>query len=69
MSILPTFYEQFLRQNPFAKILQTQIVSTQKLRKKTFVQKAAHKILVKLTPAGRKWQLIHPNDTIGIFQP
>jgi hypothetical protein len=28
VSISPTFYEQFLRQNPFAKKLQTQIVST-----------------------------------------
>jgi hypothetical protein len=26
--ISPTFYEQLLRQNPFAKKLQTQIVST-----------------------------------------
>jgi hypothetical protein len=28
VSISPTFYEQLLRQNPFAKNLQTQIVST-----------------------------------------
>jgi hypothetical protein len=28
VSISPTFYEQLLRQNPFAKKLQTQIVST-----------------------------------------
>jgi hypothetical protein len=28
VSISPTFYEQRLRQNPFAKKLQTQIVST-----------------------------------------
>jgi hypothetical protein len=28
MSISPTFYQQLLRQNPFAKKLQTQIVST-----------------------------------------
>jgi len=27
VSISPTFYEQLLRQNPFAKKLQTQIVS------------------------------------------
>jgi hypothetical protein len=33
VSISPTFYEQLLRQNPFAKKLQTQIVSTQKLCK------------------------------------
>ncbi len=28
VSISPTFYEQLLRQNPFAKKIQTQIVST-----------------------------------------
>jgi hypothetical protein len=28
VSISPTFYEQLLRQNPFTKKLQTQIVST-----------------------------------------
>jgi hypothetical protein len=28
VTISPTFYEQLLRQNPFAKKLQTQIVST-----------------------------------------
>jgi hypothetical protein len=28
VSISPTFYEQLYHQNPFAKILQTQIVST-----------------------------------------
>jgi hypothetical protein len=28
VSISPTFYERLLRQNPFAKKLQTQIVST-----------------------------------------
>jgi hypothetical protein len=27
VSISPTFYEQLLRQNPYAKTLQTQIVS------------------------------------------
>jgi hypothetical protein len=27
VSLSPTFYEQLSRQNPFAKILQTQIVS------------------------------------------
>jgi hypothetical protein len=41
-----------LHQNPFAKKLQTQIVSTLKLRKKLSYKKAAHKILVKLTPGG-----------------
>jgi len=33
VTISPTFYEQLLRQNPFAKKLQTQIVSTFKLCK------------------------------------
>jgi hypothetical protein len=39
----------FLRQNPFAEKLQTQIVSTLKLRKKLLNEKAAHKVWVKLT--------------------
>jgi hypothetical protein len=52
VSISPTFYEQLLRQNPFAKKIQTQIASTLKLRKKLSYKKAAHKILVKLTPDG-----------------
>ncbi len=47
VSISPTFYEQLLRQNPFAKKLQTQILSTLKAAQKTFVQKSC---LVKLTP-------------------
>jgi hypothetical protein len=49
-SISPTFYEHLLHQNPFTKKLQTQIVSTHKLRKKLSYEKAACKILVKLTP-------------------
>jgi hypothetical protein len=52
VSISPTFYKQLLRQNPFAKKLQTQIVSTQKLHKKLLYKKAARKILVKWTPEG-----------------
>jgi hypothetical protein len=38
---------------------------------KDFGTKAAHKMLVKLTPGGRKWQLIFPNYLLGsleIFQ-
>ncbi len=50
LSISPTFYEQLLRQNPFAKKLQTQIVSTLNLHRKLSYEKAACKILVKLTP-------------------
>ncbi len=41
MSISPTFYEHLLRQNPFAKKLQTQILSTEKLRKELWYEKAA----------------------------
>jgi hypothetical protein len=48
VSISPTFYEQLLRQNPFAKKLQTQLVST-KVCKELWYEKAAGKILVKLT--------------------
>jgi hypothetical protein len=50
VSISPTFYHQLLCQNPFAKKLRAQIVSTYKLCKKLLHEKAAHKILVKLTP-------------------
>jgi hypothetical protein len=50
VSISPTFYEQLLCQNPFAKKLQTQIVCAQKLRKKLSYEKASRKVLVKLTP-------------------
>jgi len=50
VSISPTFYEQLLRKNPFTEKLQTQIVSTKKLHKTLSYKKAAHKILVKLTP-------------------
>jgi len=53
VSISPTFYEQLLRQNSFAKKLQTQIVSIYKLRKKLLYKKAACKLLVKLTPGGK----------------
>jgi hypothetical protein len=50
VSISPTIYEQLLHPNPFAKKLQTKIVSTSKLHKKLSCKKAARKILVKLTP-------------------
>ena len=56
MSISPTFYEQLLRQNSFDKKLQTQFLSTEKMRKKLSYEKAARKILVKLTP-GQKGKL------------
>ncbi len=49
MSISPTCYEQLLRQNPLAKKLQTQIVSTKSCAKNFQTKKAAHKILVKWT--------------------
>jgi hypothetical protein len=47
--ISPTFYEQLLHQNPFAKKLQTQIVSTLKVHEELWYEKAACKISVKLT--------------------
>jgi hypothetical protein len=46
VSISPTFYEQLLCRNPFAKKLQTQIVSTLKVNKELWYEKAASKILV-----------------------
>jgi hypothetical protein len=39
VSISPTFYEQLFRENPFTKKLQTQIVSTEKLRKNIRMKK------------------------------
>jgi hypothetical protein len=50
VSISPTFNQQLLRRNCFTKKLQTQIVITEKQRKKLLYEKAARKILVKLTP-------------------
>ena len=49
-SISPTFYEQLLRQNPCAKKVQTYNVSTKKLLKTLSYEKAARKMLMKLTP-------------------
>jgi hypothetical protein len=61
VSISPTFYEQLLRQNPFAKKLQTQIAKDlctafKRLQfgfvifwRRDFGTKGAHKMLVKLT--------------------
>jgi hypothetical protein len=65
VSISPTFYEQLLRQNPFAKKLQTQIVSTEKLFKKLSYEKAAHKMLVKLTPE----QLARDKELVCLVAP
>jgi hypothetical protein len=52
VSISPTFYVQLLHENPFAKKLQTQIVSAQKLCKKLLSEKAARKKLGKLKLGG-----------------
>jgi hypothetical protein len=41
--------------NPFAKKLQTQMVSTQNLRKNLLYEKAARKILEKLTQGGNEF--------------
>jgi hypothetical protein len=49
VSISPTFYEQILHQNPFAKKFQTQIQTHKSCAKKLSYENAAHKILVKLT--------------------
>jgi hypothetical protein len=52
VSISATFTLQVLRQNPFAKKLQTQIVSSKhtKAAQKLSYEKFARKILVKFTP-------------------
>jgi hypothetical protein len=53
VSISPTFYEQLLHQNPFAKKLHTQIVSTLKLLKKLLYEKAARQIIGEIDT---RWQ-------------
>ena len=53
-SISPTFFEQLLCCFPFAKKLQTHIVSTEKLPTTLLYKKVDHKMLVKLT-----WILHH----------
>jgi hypothetical protein len=65
VSISPTFYEQLLHQNPFAKKLQTQIVSTYKLRKILSYEKAAHKILVKFTLG---WKSLAVTNTLAYHE-
>ena len=49
MSISPTLYKLLLHQFPFAKKLQTQTVSKEKLHKTLSYKKAACKMLLKLT--------------------
>jgi hypothetical protein len=49
-SISPTFYKQLLRLNPLAKKLQIQNCKNIKAAQKLSYEKAARKILVKLTP-------------------
>jgi hypothetical protein len=66
VSISPTFYEQLLHQNPCAKKLQTQIVSTPKLRKKLMYEKAACKILVKLIPGA---PAVADKPVVSILRP
>jgi hypothetical protein len=51
--ISQTFYEQLLRQNPFAKKITNPNCKHIKPRKKLLYKKAARKILVKLTPGGK----------------
>ncbi len=55
VSISPTFYEQLLRQKSFRqKITSPNCKRIKAAQKKTFArEKAAHKILVKLTPGTR----------------
>jgi hypothetical protein len=53
VSISPTFYEQLLCKNPFAKkITNPNCKYIKAAQKKLSYEKAAHKILVKLTPGG-----------------
>jgi hypothetical protein len=53
LSISPTFYEQLLHQNPFAKkITNPNCKHIKGAQKKLSYEKVAHKILMKLTPFG-----------------
>jgi hypothetical protein len=53
VSISPTFYEQLLRQNPFPQKITNPNCKHMKAAQKTFDEKAARKILVKLTLGGK----------------
>jgi hypothetical protein len=68
VSISPTFYEQLLHQNPLAKKITNPNFKHIKAVEKTFVKKAAHKILVKLAPGGRILRLIYPNPKTCIIK-
>ena len=53
---------------PFAKKLYTQTVSTEKLRKTLSYEKASLKMLVKLTPVGRKKKCLPMDLNVQVFQ-
>ncbi len=61
MSISPIVYEQHFRMKVFCAAFLCLEFGFVIFWQKDFGTKAAHKILVRLTPGGRKWQLIHPN--------
>ena len=71
VSISPTIYKQLLRQFPFIKKLHTQTISTEKLLKELLYEKAARKLLVKLTltasPNTKKFLSTHKNQTFSVF--
>jgi hypothetical protein len=63
LSISPIFYKQLFHTKvlcaPFMCLQLGFVIFWQK----DFGAKAAHKMLVKLTPGGRNWQLISPHST------
>jgi hypothetical protein len=60
VSISPIFYEQLFHTKVFCTAFMCLHFGFVIFWQKDFDTKAAHKMLVKLTPGGRKWQLIYP---------
>jgi hypothetical protein len=54
VSISPTFYELLLHQNPFAKNYKPKVQAHKSCAKKLSYEKAAPKMLVKITPSLKK---------------
>ena len=65
VSISSTFYEQLLRQYPCAENLQSQTASTKILWRKIIGAKAAHKMLMKLTPG---WRGVRSRTALDLYQ-
>jgi hypothetical protein len=65
-SISSTFYEQILSRYSFAKKLQSQNVSREKLRKTLSKEKGASKLLMKLTPVRKKLMKLTTGNILSL---